>query len=58
MRGYKTKALSKEAAVSFVPSFVDLLQTLFFVDDHPDVQQFSDPAARLGPLRAGVPSRA
>lgn len=40
MHGCKTKALSKEASVSLVPSFVDLLQPLSFVMTAPSFQSF------------------
>ena len=40
MRGCNTKALSKEAPVSLVPSFIDLLQPLSFVMTAPSFQSF------------------
>src|SRR5215218_2420307 len=40
MRGCKTKALSKEAPVSLVPSFIDLLQPLSFVMTRPTFETF------------------
>jgi len=40
MRGWKTKALSKEAPVSVVPSFVDLLQPLSCVMTSPTFDSF------------------
>jgi hypothetical protein len=40
MRGCKTKALSKEAPVSLVPSFVDLLQPLSCVMTAPSFNSF------------------
>jgi hypothetical protein len=41
MRGCKTKALSKEAPVSLVPSFLDLLQPLSCLMTAPSFQSFS-----------------
>ena len=40
MRGWKTKALSKEAPVSLVPSFVDLLQPLSCLMTAPSYDSF------------------
>lgn len=40
MHGCKTKALSKEASVSLVPSFVDLMQPLSYVMTAPSFESF------------------
>src|SRR5260221_12884650 len=40
MRGCKTKALSREAPVTLVPSFLDLLQPLSSVMTAPSFQSF------------------